>query len=281
VLLAVGPPIGGRARVSTRMARLVMAPEALPLSDEVVVEAVVPVGERVSSSIWRHGRLLWIVAGILIALLAMAATGSLLLAWTAGVAAALMAWVAGQVIRGRRQALFERQIVPTIGMLSAGMRAGYSLRQALQRVAQDAPLPTATEFSVAVREVELGVGTEDALIGLADRVGGDDYKVLAMMLIVHRRVGGNLAQILEALGETVRQRAEIREEINALTAQQRLATYVLVAMPVVVGILFTLVDPGFMQPLFTTVVGNILLAIATILLLLGFVGIRLAARVEL
>jgi len=263
------------------MARLVLAPEDATLREVAVVEEVVPLGERVSGAIWRHGRLVWIVVGLLTAILALAVSRSLLLAWTAGVAAGLMAWVAGQVIRGRREALFERQIVPTIGMLTAAMRAGYSLRQALQRVAKDAPLPTAAEFSVAVREVELGVGTEDALIGLADRIGGDDYKVLAMMLIVHRRVGGNLAQILDALAETVRLRGEIRAEIAALTAQQRLATYVLVAMPVAVGVMFTVVDPGFMQPLFTTVVGNIMLAVATILLLIGFMGIRLAARVEL
>jgi tight adherence protein B len=212
--------------------------------------------------------------------LALVLTQSVILALTAGVAVGLLVWVGEQLSRSRRQRRFEDQIVPTVGMLAAALRAGFSLGQALERVARDGPKPTAEELARAVREVELGVGTEEALISLADRIGGEDYKVLAMMLIVHRRVGGNLAPILDSLADTVRQRAQLRQEIATLTAQQRLATYVLVALPILVSILFTVLNPPFMRPMFTTTLGQILVGIAGILLLLGWIGIRAAGRVD-
>src|SRR5205814_204789 len=125
-----------------------------------------------------------------------------------------------------------------------------------------------------------GASTEDALMALSKRVGGEDYHVLALMMVVHRRVGGNLAQLLDALSETVRLRAQTREQIAALTAQQRLAGYMLVGLPMAVLILFGLIDPQFVRPLFDTSLGRIFSVIAAILLLMGWTGIRIAGRVE-
>ncbi len=146
---------------------------------------------------------------------------------------------------------FNDQLGDTINMMANSLRSGYSFMQSLALVGREAPNPTAGEFERVVREVGLGLTVDDALKNLLKRVPSDDLDLLITAVNIQMESGGNLAQILETIGHTIRERVRIKGEIQVLTAQGQISAYVITALPIGLAIFISVINPGYMAPMFT------------------------------
>jgi tight adherence protein B len=151
----------------------------------------------------------------------------------------------------RRVAAFNNQLGDTITMMANALRGGYSFLQTLDMVGREAPSPISGEFRRVVQEVGLGRTTEEALSNLLRRMPSDDLDLLITAVNIQMEVGGNLAQILDTIGHTIRERVRIKGEINTLTAQGRISAWVITGLPIGLAIFISLVNPTYMEPIFS------------------------------
>ncbi len=152
---------------------------------------------------------------------------------------------------GNRIKAFNNQLGDTITLMSNSLRSGYSFLQTLDMVSREAPPPVSTEFSRVVQEVGLGRSTEEALDNLLRRIPSEDLELLITAVNIQHEVGGNLAQILDTIGHTIRERVRIKGEIKTLTAQGRISAYVITGLPIALALFITVINPEYMSPLFT------------------------------
>jgi len=184
-------------------------------------------------------------------------------------------------LQRRRLNAFNAQLGDTINMMVNGLRAGYSILQAMEAVADEMSPPASEEFRRVVREVQLGLSMEEALNNLLRRVPSDDLDLMVTAMNVQREVGGNLAEVLDAISFTIRERIRIQGEIRALTAQGRYSGYIVSLLPVVVGVLVYLINPDFIRPLFEDrTCGWPVLGIAALGVILGNIVIRKIVNIE-
>jgi tight adherence protein B len=178
-----------------------------------------------------------------------------------------------------RQKKFVGQLGDTIGLMANSMRAGYSLLQTMELIAKESPAPMADEFRRVVREVGLGISPQAALNNLLRRIPSEDLDLMVSAINIQHEIGGNLGQILDIIGETIRERVRIQGEIGVLVAQQEISGYVITAMPVVMaGILF-LINPEYISQIL--VWPWICMPIAAIgLLVAGFFAMRKISAIE-
>lgn len=150
----------------------------------------------------------------------------------------------------KRQNAFNGQLGDTISLMANSLRAGYSLLQTMDLVAKEAPSPISDEFRRVVREVGLGISPNQALQNLYRRVPSEDLDLLITAILIQSEVGGNLGEILDIIGETIRERVRIKGEIKTLTAQQSISAYVLCALPLILGTGLFLMNPSYMSQMF-------------------------------
>jgi tight adherence protein B len=181
--------------------------------------------------------------------------------------------------RGRLSA-FNARLGDTITMLANSLRSGYSLPQGMDMVAREQPPPVCDEFARVVREVGLGLSTEEALANLMRRVPSPDLDLMITAINVQHEVGGNLAQILDAIGLTIRERVRIKGEINSLTAQVRYSGYVVSLMPIILSAAIYVMNPDYMGALFADVCGWSMVITALFSIFLGFIAMRKIADIE-
>jgi tight adherence protein B len=194
------------------------------------------------------------------------------------VLAALAAYALGA--RERRRGQIEAQALDAMQLLASGLRAGYSVPQAIALVARYSPEPTASEFGLTGQEISVGVQLADAVRRLSQRTANADYELVAIIVRVQHEVGGNLAQVLDSVGDTLRERFELRRQVNALTAQQRMSSMVLTLLPLGLLIFLFVMDRAFVDPLFTHPIGRLMLAAAGAMVLIGWTIMRSVGRVE-
>ena len=151
----------------------------------------------------------------------------------------------------RRVKAFNNQLGDAINLLANSLRSGYSFLQSMELVSREAPAPMSAEFRRVVQEVGLGLSTAEALGNLLRRVPSDDLDLLITAVNIQMEVGGNLAQILETIGHTIRERVRIKGEIQVLTAQGRISAWVITLLPIALAIFITVVNPEYMAPMFT------------------------------
>jgi tight adherence protein B len=152
--------------------------------------------------------------------------------------------------------------------------------QAIALVAKHSPEPTAAEFGVAAQEISVGVQLAEAIARLSKRTANADYELVAIIVRVQNEVGGNLAQILDSVGDTLRERLELRRQVEALTAQQRLSSIVLTVLPFALLTILFVMDRSFVDPLFKEPLGRLMLALAGLMVFLGWTVMRSVGRVE-
>ncbi len=197
-----------------------------------------------------------------------------------GAALAVVGYMApGFYVRYRRQKRLrklEGQLEELLTQVSNSLKAGFGLVQSLELSTQQMEHPIATELRRTLHDINIGSSTEEAFLALSERVSSYDLDIVVTAILVQRTVGGNLAEILETVARTMRERSRIRGQIRALTAQQRLTGYVLGLLPVaMLGGLY-LMSGDYIRPLFTTVGGQVLLVGAGIL---EFLGMLLIGRI--
>jgi tight adherence protein B len=181
-------------------------------------------------------------------------------------------WV-GRRISGRLNA-FNKQLPDTITLLSNSLRAGSSFLQSIELVSRETPPPMGSEMGRVVREVNLGLGMDEALANMVRRIKSDDLDLMVTAIGVQQQVGGNLAEILDTIAFTIRERVRIKGEIRTLTAQGRYSGYLVAFLPIGIMITLNFINPEFMQPLFTELIGQALLALGAIMMSIGFFAIR-------
>ncbi len=145
---------------------------------------------------------------------------------------------------------FETQLPDTLGLWVNALRSGYSVLQAMEAIAKDAPEPTKTEFERVVREVQIGIDMPDALDHLLERVESEDLDLVITAVNIQREVGGNLAEILETISSTIRERIKLKGEIRVLTAQGRITGYLISFLPIGLALFLNVANPGYMGQLF-------------------------------
>lgn len=146
---------------------------------------------------------------------------------------------------------FEEQLPDTLGLWVNALRSGYSVLQAMEAIAKDAPEPTKTEFIRVVKEVQLGIDMADALDHLLDRVDSDDLDLVITAVNINREVGGNLAEILEVISHTIRERIKLKGEIRVLTSQGRITGYLISFLPIGLALFLNVASPGYMGDMFS------------------------------
>jgi tight adherence protein B len=180
----------------------------------------------------------------------------------------------------RRVNQLHAQLPDVMMILASSMRAGHSFLQALDTVAKEIGDPSAPEFSRVVAEIRLGRPVEEALSALADRVGTDEFKWAVMAVNVQRDVGGNLAEILDTVAETVRERDTVRRQVKVLSAEGRLSVKILVALPFLMTLYVAKVNPAYIRLLWTTRPGLIMVGFAVVLMAIGIYWARRVVKID-
>jgi tight adherence protein B len=175
---------------------------------------------------------------------------------------------------GKRLKAFEGQLPDTLVAVAASLRAGHSFAQAMSTIVKDGGEPAAKEFQRVETETRLGRSTDDALQGMADRLASRNFEFVVLAVNIQRQVGGSLAEILDMVADTVREREQFSRKVRALTAMGRASAYVLVGMPFFIAIALSLMNWRYMSPLFDTGAGHIMIIIGLFLIGLGTLILR-------
>jgi tight adherence protein B len=147
----------------------------------------------------------------------------------------------------KRLKQFNNQLGDGITLMANGLRAGYSLLQAMDAVGREMPPPMSVEFRRVVREIGLGVDNDKAFNNLLRRVPSDDLDLMITAINVQQEVGGNLAEILEIIGYVIRERVRIKGEIQVLTSQGRISGYVITALPIILGFVLYAMNKPYVE----------------------------------
>jgi tight adherence protein B len=174
----------------------------------------------------------------------------------------------------------EAQMVEMLQMLASGLRAGFGFLQALEASGDQLPDPLSAEIRRTMRDTAMGASVEQALSAFNERVGSSDLDIVITAILIQRSVGGNLAEILDNVAHTMRERERIRGEIRTLTAQQRLTGFVIGGIPIALLGIFSTINPAFTGLLFTDPLGRMMLGGALVLEFVGFLIIRKIVNIE-
>jgi tight adherence protein B len=175
---------------------------------------------------------------------------------------------------------FNSQLGDAINLLANGLRSGYSLLQAMDAVAREMPPPISDEFQRVVREIGLGLSNERAMNNMLRRIPSDDLDLMITAINVQHEVGGNLAEILEVISHTIRERIRIKGEIRVLTSQQMLSGYVVSFLPIGLGLILYAMNPNYMGAMFQEPCGWAMMAVGVISMTVGFIAIRKIVNIE-
>ena len=184
-------------------------------------------------------------------------------------------------LKNRRIRRFEEQFPEAIDLLGRSIRAGHAFPTGLKVVAEESQDPMAAEFRQIFDEQKFGLPLEDSLLGLADRIDLVDVRIFVTAILIQREVGGNLAEILDKISYTIRERFTLQRQIRVYTAQGRLTGYILAALPILLGLAITALNPEYMAILFEEPMGKVLIAAAAVLQFLGFILIRRIIDIEI
>lgn len=207
-----------------------------------------------------------VIGGILLQTLLGAAAGA-----ACGVLAGLL-WLSLRI--KRRQDAFAGQLSDMLTMVSNALRSGFSFLQAIELVAKEMGDPMSQELSKVIAEIRLGTSMDRSLEEMARRMQSSDFELVVTAVEIQRQVGGNLAQILDTICETVEERVRMRREIATVTSQGRMSGIVLVVLPFVIAAALYFVNPGYLQPLLEEPIGRMAVGGAIGLEIVGFLVIR-------
>lgn len=177
-------------------------------------------------------------------------------------------------LAGKRRNTFDQQLGDTLQLLAGGLRAGHSILRAIDAAATESLSPTSEEMRRVVTETSLGRDLLSSLNDTAERMRNEDFVWIAQAIQINREVGGNLAEVLDQVNETIRERSEIKGHIKSLAAEGKFSAYILMAMPVGIVVMLMLVNPGYMNVMFTRPLGWGMIAASIILMTIGGLWMR-------
>jgi tight adherence protein B len=173
-----------------------------------------------------------------------------------------------------RREKFNEQLPDNLNVLASALRAGHSFIGALSVLVDEADQPAQAEFRRALADEQLGVPVEDALVAVAKRMANDDLEQVALVALLQRQTGGNTAEVLDTVVDTIRERSELRRLVRTLTAQGRMSRWILSGLPIFLGLLITVINPAYVRPLYHTSTGQMMLAVAVAMVIAGSLAIQ-------
>ena len=226
--------------------------------------------------------LFFYAAGVLVfLLLAFALTSNPLGALVLGMLAILVPPSVINFLASRKKRQFEGLLPDTLQLLSSTLRAGYSMMQGVEAVSQEAAEPMGKELRRVVTEARLGRPLEEALDGIADRMESADFGWAVMAIRIQREVGGNLAELLMTVAETMTQRERLRRDVNSLTAEGKMSAYVLGGLPIGLGFALWTINPDYIGRLFEHTLGQIMLGASLVSMAVGFAWMFKIIKIEI
>lgn len=196
----------------------------------------------------------------------------------------IVIWIASGVFlrlrQSRRTRAFDNQLGDTIILLSNALKAGLSFAQAMSTVAKNATPPISEEFARATREIALGIPVDDALQHMVQRNRSEDFDLMVTAVQIQRVVGGNLAEILDTIAFTIRERVRIHGEIRTLTAQARLSGIIITMLPIGLALFLFFIEPSYFAPMVHNELGWVMLALGAFSILVGTAIIQKIVRIE-
>jgi tight adherence protein B len=251
--------IPGERFASSTAAELAQANLALTVSEYVVLRAA---------------------SVVVLFLLTMAFSGQLVFALLGAVAGFFLPKLYLQRRQDQRQKAFQDQVVDVLALLVGALRSGYGMTIAMDSVAQQMPSPSSEEFGRVVREIGLGVSATQALKNLVRRIRSDDLDLVVTAIIIQYEVGGNLAQILDTISVTIRERIRLKQQLHVLTTQPRMQRAILTGLPIVLAVIMYLMNPQYMRLAFQSVVGMIIYVVAGVLMAMGYVVMGKLSKID-
>ena len=204
--------------------------------------------------------------------------------WPLAVLVGIAGWLAPSFILKskikKRVKNLNDQLGDAIILISNSLKAGYSFFQAVDAVSKEMSGPISEEFILLQKEINLGLNTDKALENMANRVMSDDLELVVTAVMIQRQVGGNLAEVLDNISSTIRDRVRIKTEIKTVTAQGRLSGIIISVLPIVLGIVIYLINPELMSLLFTEPLGILILIVSVIMESIGIFLIRKIVQIE-
>lgn len=176
--------------------------------------------------------------------------------------------------QNKRRKIFESQLCDALMISTSCLRSGLTFQQAMETIAKDMEAPISTEFARACSEVNFGSSLDKALSDMVDRIKSPDLMLAVSAVSVQRQTGGNLSQILETIANTIRERIKVKADVSAVTSQGRMSGILIGALPILLGTVLNLINPGYMGLMFSTTGGRLMLGACVVLEILGFVLIR-------
>ncbi len=214
-------------------------------------------------------------------LVLMLLSGGAILPTAVGLAAGLwVPWAYLLVKETRRTSAFLAQLPDTLQLIAGSLSAGYSMPQAMDTVVREGSQPVTSEFNRALVEARLGVPMEDALESVAERMKSKDFAWVVMAIRIQRDVGGNLAELLTTVSQTLREREALRRQVKVLSAEGRLSAWILGLLPPAFALYLLVAQPRYLKPLVTEPAGWLMLGFGGVLLVVGALWMRKAVRVE-
>ena len=196
----------------------------------------------------------------------------------AGAIAAVIGWYLPRLVLrtalSRRINKFNSQIGDALVVMANSLRSGFSFLQSMDMVRKEMSDPIAKEFGAAIQEMNWGAPTEEALTNMSARVNSADFELVVTAVLIQRQVGGNLAEVLDSIGNTIRERIRIKGEIKTLTAQGRMSGIIIGLLPFLLTLAVFFMNPDYITPLFTNKTGLILLSVALLSQIIGVSIIR-------
>jgi tight adherence protein B len=225
-----------------------------------------------------------VAATILAGMVGVVLGGLILQSWlfalVFGVAAATIPAVLLSMAINRRTSRLQGQLADVVNILASSLRAGHSFFQAIDMVSKEIGEPAGPELQRVVAEIRLGRPVDQALNAMAERVGSDDFQWAVLAVNIQREVGGNLAEILDTVAETVRERGTLRRQMRVLSAEGRLSLKILAALPFLIGLYVAKVNPGYIDLLFSTRLGWIMLGTGAALMVAGIFWARKIVKID-
>ena len=295
VILLIGLTIAGRPKnvgarlrelTSTEGASAPLSPSRISREDAIPLLTRMLTGRRMTERMYvelsaaglpiRPSEFIGILAGsvILSQMFAWAAAHTIVGHLVLGIIGVALPMMVVKSLQKKRRVAFDGQIVDALVTMSASFRSGFSLLRAMQMVAQEMPAPISKEFERVVNEVGVGRPLEEALRASVARVGSYDFDLVVTAIVIHLQVGGNLAEILETIADTIRERAKVMGEMRALTAEGRISGLVLVILPIALAVVLYAKRPEYMGTLINDPIGPSLIGTAAALQVVGVLIMR-------
>lgn len=180
----------------------------------------------------------------------------------------------------RRRARFNDQLPEALGTMSNALRAGFSLSQAFDSVVEQGEKPMCEEFAIFQSQVRIGMGFEEALEAMSQRVGSDDLSLVTTAILVSRRTGGNVTEVFDKISDTIRARMKVERKVRTLTAQGRMQGIIVSAMPLILGTIMVIIKPKMMIPFLCSTTGALAVLGVAVLIALGWLMISKIIKID-